>query len=117
MDVFDEKIALVTGASRGIGRAAALRFARDGATVVCSDVADEGGYETVEMIAGMGGTASYVHADVSSESDVEGLIAAALRFYGKLDIAFNNAGIGLFGKAIDDHKWNQHPRLSSCQQP
>lgn len=108
---FPGKVALVTGASSGIGRAAALRFAKDGASVVCSDVAEEGGHETVSAIAEMGGTASYVGADVSSEADVQALVASALRSYGRLDIAFNNAGIGLFDKAIDDHTEADYDRV------
>jgi NAD(P)-dependent dehydrogenase (short-subunit alcohol dehydrogenase family) len=108
---FKGKVALVTGASGGIGRAAALRFAAGGATVVCSDIAEDGGHETVSMIAAMGGTASLVLADVSSESDVESLIDITMHEYGRLDIAFNNAGIGLFGKPLIEITEDDYDRV------
>ena len=108
---FAGKVALVTGASGGIGRAAALRFASGGATVVCSDIAEDGGHETVSLIAAGGGTASLVLADVSSESDVESLIDITMHEYGRLDIAFNNAGIGLFGKTIVEHTEDDYDRI------
>ena len=108
---FSGKVALVTGASGGIGRAAAMRFARGGASVVCADIAEEGGHETAAMIAEMGGTASFVVADVSVESDVEAIVDIALAEYGGLDIAVNNAGIVLFDKKIDEHTEADYDRV------
>jgi len=87
------KVALITGGASGIGREAALLFAREGAAVVVVDVADEAGRQTVEQIASAGGRASYVHADVSSARDSEAMIARAERDFGRLDVLFNNAGI------------------------
>jgi NAD(P)-dependent dehydrogenase (short-subunit alcohol dehydrogenase family) len=87
------RVALVTGASSGIGRAAALAFAREGARVTVSDVAVEGGEETVRLIEGKGGEAGFVRADVSREADVEALVAETVRRFGRLDCAFNNAGV------------------------
>ncbi len=90
---FDGKVAIVTGAASGIGRAAAIRLAADGAAVIVSDVVDDGGKETARLITDAGGLATYVHADVSRESDAAELVAAAKDTYGGLDIAVNNAGI------------------------
>ena len=87
------RVALVTGAASGIGRAAALAFAREGARVTVSDVAVAGGEETVRLIEGKGGEAAFVRADVSREPDVEALVAETMRRFGRLDCAFNNAGV------------------------
>jgi len=89
---FSGKVALVTGGSRGIGRATALLFAQSGAKVVIGDV-DPAGDETVEAIKRDGGEATFVQTDVSDEADVKNLIAAAVKTYGGLHCAFNNAGV------------------------
>src|SRR5690348_5905088 len=93
MAQFDGKVALVTGAGSGIGRATALAFAHEGAHVIVSDVTD-GSADTVQLIEAAGGSAVAIHADVSDEGDVKALIAASVAHYGQLDFAFNNAGIG-----------------------
>jgi NAD(P)-dependent dehydrogenase (short-subunit alcohol dehydrogenase family) len=90
--MFEDKVALVTGGSSGIGRATALAFARAGASVVVADVAEDGGEETVELIKETGGVADFVRTDVSKAADVAALIRAAVSTYGRLDYAFNNAG-------------------------
>lgn len=87
------KVALVTGAGSGIGRASALAFAREGARVVVSDVDEAGGQETAELVRKAGGDASFVSADVAQESEVAALVAEAIARYGRLDCAHNNAGV------------------------
>ena len=91
------KVALVTGGASGIGRACAQLFAKEGASVVVSDVALEGGQQTVRLIEGLieedGGDVSFVEADVSKAAQVEALVGRTVETYGRLDYAFNNAGI------------------------
>ena len=94
MDHLQGKVALVTGGASGIGRKVAEFYARDGAKVVVSDVDQEGGKETVELIKSAGGQAVFVEADVSQPSACENLVSAAVNEFGQLDIACNNAGIG-----------------------
>jgi len=89
----EEKVALVTGGSMGIGHATALLFAREGAKVVIADILVEDGEETVRMIKEAGGEAIFVKTDVSKAAEVEALIKKAVASYGRLDCAFNNAGI------------------------
>ena len=87
------RVALVTGAASGIGRATALAFAENGAKVVVADVADEQGRQTVDQIESSGGDAIYVRADASRAHDVDRLVTAIIETYGRLDCAHNNAGI------------------------
>jgi NAD(P)-dependent dehydrogenase (short-subunit alcohol dehydrogenase family) len=89
---FSGKVTLVTGGNRGIGRATALLFAQSGAKVVIGDV-DPAGDQTVEAIKRDGGEAIFVKTDVRDESDVKNLIATAVKTYGGLNCAFNNAGV------------------------
>lgn len=102
------KVALVTGAGGGIGRAAALAFARSGAAVLVSDVNDEGGRETVALIEAQGGKAAFQHCDVSDGAQVKAMVAAAVERFGRLDCAFNNAGItNLTASEYDDAVWQR----------
>jgi NAD(P)-dependent dehydrogenase (short-subunit alcohol dehydrogenase family) len=90
---FDERVVLVTGSSSGIGRAAALAFAREGAKVVVNGSANiEGGEETVRMIKETGGDAIFIRADVSKAQEVEAMMKRIVDSYGRLDCAYNNAG-------------------------
>jgi NAD(P)-dependent dehydrogenase (short-subunit alcohol dehydrogenase family) len=88
------KIALVTGAASGIGQATAVLYAQQGAKVVLSDIDEKGGNETVRNIEKTGGEASFIKSDVSVPEDCEQMVKEIMRRYGKLDMAFNNAGIG-----------------------
>jgi len=89
----EEKVALVTGGGSGIGRATALAFAQEGASVIVSGRSVASGEETVQMINAIGGEARWVKADVSRAAEVEALVNKAVAVYGRLDCAFNNAGI------------------------
>lgn len=102
------KVALVTGAGGGIGRAAALAFARSGASVLVSDVNDEGGRATVALIEAQGGKAAFQHCDVSDSAQVKAMVAAAVHHFGRLDCAFNNAGItNIAADEYDEAVWGR----------
>ena len=89
----DGKIALITGAGSGIGRASALTFAREGAKVAVADKLVDGGQETVRMVEAAGGTANFIEVDVSDAASVEAMVNATVEMYGRIDCAYNNAGI------------------------
>lgn len=91
---FDGKVALVTGGGSGIGRSTCLTYARGGAKVVVVDRDVEGGEETVQQIKEAGGEATLIHADVANPSDCQGMVDQAVGQFGRLDCAFNNAGVG-----------------------
>jgi len=102
----DGKVALVTGAAGGIGRAAAFAFARSHASVLVSDVDEEGGHETVAIIEAAGGKAAWCRCDVSQACDVKAMVATAVGAFGRLDFAFNNAGINrVTDDEYDDAIW------------
>ena len=90
---FAGKAAFVTGAATGIGRAAALAFAREGASVVVGDVSERGNQETARMIEELGGRALAVRCDVTRTDDVRAALNKAIEAFGRLDFAFNNAGV------------------------
>lgn len=93
------KVAVITGAGSGIGRATATLFAREGARVVVADMSEGGGRETVALIQAAGGEALFVKVDVTRAADVEAMVAAAVEQFGRLDILYNNAGIQIKGTA------------------
>lgn len=94
MGILDKKVAIVTGASSGIGWATALALAAEGAKVVASARREDKGRELISLIQQRGGEATWVSADMQLERDVETLVKTAVSTYGRLDCAFNNAGTG-----------------------
>jgi len=99
--VLAEKVALITGAASGQGRAAAQLFAAHGACVVVVDVNDDGAHETVALIEKDGGVAAAVHADVARRVDCDAMIAEAVDGYGRLDVLYNNAAIQMSGRLVE----------------
>jgi NAD(P)-dependent dehydrogenase (short-subunit alcohol dehydrogenase family) len=98
----DGKVVLVTGGARGMGRAIALAFANEGATVVITDIDDDGARATVSEIEAAGGQGRFIRADVSVPAEVEALVAGAVEAYGSIDCACNNAGIELEAGPLAD---------------
>ena len=96
-----DKVALITGAASGIGRASALTFAREGAKVVVVDIQEKASEETAATIREAGGVATAFGADVTDATAVQGMINAAVEAYGRLDILFNNAGMIVRGTILD----------------
>jgi NAD(P)-dependent dehydrogenase (short-subunit alcohol dehydrogenase family) len=108
--LLDGRVALITGAGSGIGRASSLVFAEEGAKLVLGDVDDPGGEETARLVHERGGEALYVHCDVTDPGSVHELVGAAVERFGRLDCAFNNAGIGGASVPVADYEleaWNR----------
>ncbi|MGK0169537.1 MAG: NAD(P)-dependent dehydrogenase (short-subunit alcohol dehydrogenase family) [Gammaproteobacteria bacterium] len=106
-ELLSGKVALVTGAGSGIGRASARTFAREGAKVVVSDINADGAEQTVRLIRDAGGEASFVACDVTDASQVRNLIAKCVELFGALHCAHNNAGVeGRYGRTLDTDEAN-----------
>jgi len=99
--LFEGKVALVTGATAGIGRATAMAFAREGARVVLAGRREREGQDAVRLLCEAGHEACFFRTDVSIESEVRGLIERAMSVYGRLDCAFNNAGVAHVNSVVE----------------
>jgi NAD(P)-dependent dehydrogenase (short-subunit alcohol dehydrogenase family) len=108
MGKLDEKVALITGAGSGIGRAAALLFSKEGAKVGVADYNPAGGQETVRIIKEAGGEAIFAKADVSKSAEVQRMIKDVVDAYGRIDILYNNAGILRYCPTADitEEEWD-----------
>ncbi len=101
MEYFKDKIAIVTGGASGMGRAVCEQMGRHGATLVVADINQQGAQEVAESIVAAGGKARAVRLDVTRREDVHGLVNETAREHGRLDLIFNNAGIGILGDERD----------------
>jgi NAD(P)-dependent dehydrogenase (short-subunit alcohol dehydrogenase family) len=111
--LLEDKCAVITGAGSGVGQASSLRFAEEGARVVCADINVDTAKETVQQIEAAGGAAIAVAVDVSHEDQVVAMIEAAAEQFGRLDILFNNVGIPTprLGSVLEDHTAEDFQRL------
>jgi NAD(P)-dependent dehydrogenase (short-subunit alcohol dehydrogenase family) len=110
-----DKVAVITGAGSGVGRASALRFAEEGAAVVCADIDLDRAKETVARVEAAGGKAVAERCDVAQDDDVAALIESAVGHFGRLDIVFNNVGIPTprLGMIFEEHSVEDFERLAS----
>jgi NAD(P)-dependent dehydrogenase (short-subunit alcohol dehydrogenase family) len=108
--ILDGKIAIITGASSGIGRATAKIFAREGARLLIADIVADAGLETLKALKDSGADANFMKVDVSQSSEVDAMVAKAVETYGRIDCAFNNAGIegeGALTHKCSEENWHR----------
>jgi len=106
--LLEGRVALITGAASGQGRAAAILFASHGARVAVIDINTDGAKETVDLVAGAGGEAIAVEADVSRRADCDDMVATTLSTWGRLDVLYNNAAVQMSGRLVDctEEEWD-----------
>ncbi len=116
--MLEGKSAIVTGSGSGVGRRSAIRFAEEGASVVCADLNGDAVKETASIIEAAGGTATAVTCNVGDDADVQAMIAAAVDAFGKVDILFNNVGIPTprLGMKLEDHTVEDFDKLVAVNQ-
>ena len=109
VDKLSGKVAIITGAGSGIGRATALLFSEEGAKIVVADISKEGGEETVRLIKEHGRGATYIKTDITKSDEVKAMVEKTIKTYGKIDILCNNAGISPAGKVTDisEEEWDE----------
>ena len=110
MDIMSGKTAIITGAGSGIGEAAALAFAREGANVVVADINPEAAEQTVQMISEEGGKSVFVQTDITKAKDVKAMVERTIEEFGGLDCAFNNAGVDNIHLPVgeyDEEEWHR----------
>jgi len=109
------RVAVITGGASGIGREACLKFAKEGDRVVVADFNEAAGQETVQVIKDAGGEAIFVKVDVSKQEEVEALVNKAVEHYGRIDVMFNNAGIGGAGPVLSQNMDLYHRTINVNQ--
>jgi NAD(P)-dependent dehydrogenase (short-subunit alcohol dehydrogenase family) len=111
--MLQDKVAIITGAGSGVGRASALRFAEEGAKVACADLNADSAKETTAMIDAAGGVAMAIACDVADDGDVQAAIASVVARFGRLDIMFNNVGIPTprLGMSFEEHTVDDYEKL------
>jgi NAD(P)-dependent dehydrogenase (short-subunit alcohol dehydrogenase family) len=106
MSEFKDKVIMITGAARGLGRHTAVAFAREGARVVLTDINENGGHETLQLVHGAGGEGIFLRSDAAIERDVAHAVDTAVETYGQLDCAVNNAAVEVLALLVDQSEEN-----------
>jgi len=114
--LLENKVAFITGSASGIGKETALLFAKEGAKVMISDINEEQGNEAVEDVKKIGGEAAFVKCNVANYQDVQNLLAATVKHFGRLDVAVNNAGIGGSWQQLAEYDHAEYDKIIAINQ-